>query len=242
MRRVVSSVAFVGDQAVFCRRVTFGSKILRTLDRAVPSDLNGMAELISELTGARLERARRAKSHDISSLGPYVPGRMDINERWRQQDEVDATRTSACQECTSLIDRTLRSMEECIAAAASEDLVLITADSQHFAIHDHCLWSSRRALTTEQWLGLIGQTLRREESKIAASVLRYDAAAKRPPIPSEVRAGVWQRDGGKCVLCGSRERLEFDHIIPLAMGGGNTARNIELLCESCNRSKGAALS
>ena len=57
----------------------------------------------------------------------------------------------------------------------------------------------------------------------------------REPIPDSVRLFVWQRDRGQCVKCTSRERLEFDHIIPVASGGSNTERNIQLLCESCNR-------
>jgi 5-methylcytosine-specific restriction endonuclease McrA len=43
------------------------------------------------------------------------------------------------------------------------------------------------------------------------------------------------------VECGSRERLEFDHIIPVSEGGFNTARNIELRCETCNRRKAAKI-
>jgi len=66
-------------------------------------------------------------------------------------------------------------------------------------------------------------------------------AGARPPIPDDVRVFVWQRDGGNCVACGSRERLEFDHVIPVALGGANTARNLQLLCETCNRQKGASL-
>jgi hypothetical protein len=65
--------------------------------------------------------------------------------------------------------------------------------------------------------------------------------ATRAAIPDEVRIFVWKRDGGRCVACGGNQRLEFDHVIPLALGGANTARNLQLLCEACNRSKGAAL-
>lgn len=59
----------------------------------------------------------------------------------------------------------------------------------------------------------------------------------RQVITEEVRHEVWRRDQGKCVSCGSQQKLEFDHIIPFSKGGSNTARNIQLLCESCNRSK-----
>lgn len=59
----------------------------------------------------------------------------------------------------------------------------------------------------------------------------------REHITRAVRHSVWQRDMGKCVECGSKERLEFDHIIPVAKGGSNTERNLQLLCELCNRKK-----
>jgi hypothetical protein len=65
--------------------------------------------------------------------------------------------------------------------------------------------------------------------------------ARRERIPDSVRLFVWQRDEGKCVRCGSSEKLEFDHIIPVSKGGANTERNIQLLCEACNRAKGASI-
>lgn len=59
----------------------------------------------------------------------------------------------------------------------------------------------------------------------------------RAPISKEVQREVWRRDGGRCVECGSKENLEFDHIIPVSEGGANTARNLQVLCEACNRKK-----
>ncbi|WP_420635223.1 HNH endonuclease [Candidatus Palauibacter sp.] len=53
----------------------------------------------------------------------------------------------------------------------------------------------------------------------------------------EVRAFVWRRDDGTCVRCGAEENLQFDHIIPVAKGGGNAMDNIQILCADCNRQK-----
>lgn len=80
--------------------------------------------------------------------------------------------------------------------------------------------------------------LMRREVEALSRVVEVDIA-RRERITDTVRLFVWQRDLGKCVKCGSPEKLEFDHIIPVVRGGSNTERNIQLLCERCNRSKGA---
>lgn len=66
-------------------------------------------------------------------------------------------------------------------------------------------------------------------------------SARRERIPESVRLFVWQRDSGHCVRCESSERLEFDHIIPIVEGGSSTERNVQLLCEKCNRTKGKTI-
>lgn len=93
---------------------------------------------------------------------------------------------------------------------------------------------------------LILERIRKKHKKIQRAVnhMRQEESTTptdRKPIPGDVKIFVWRRDGGRCVKCGSRENLEFDHIIPISKGGSNTARNIQILCEKCNRSKGGNL-
>ncbi|MGO9903556.1 MAG: HNH endonuclease [Solirubrobacteraceae bacterium] len=81
-----------------------------------------------------------------------------------------------------------------------------------------------------------------EDSAGLVDLVKIDSGQRgRQPISEEVRHAVWRRDEGRCVQCGSRESLEFDHVIPVSKGGANTERNLQLLCEMCNRQKGARI-
>ena len=75
------------------------------------------------------------------------------------------------------------------------------------------------------------------EERWEKTTKEYEEPDEQRRIPENVKREVWRRDGGKCSRCGSREKLEYDHIIPYSKGGSNTARNIELLCQDCNRKK-----
>jgi 5-methylcytosine-specific restriction endonuclease McrA len=55
------------------------------------------------------------------------------------------------------------------------------------------------------------------------------------PLPSDwVRMYVWRRDRGRCVQCGSHERVWFEYIVPVMAGGRNKEQNIRLMCGSCS--------
>ncbi len=61
-------------------------------------------------------------------------------------------------------------------------------------------------------------------------------------IPAAVRREVWARDGARCQfpldcggICGSKHRLELDHLVPVALGGPSTAANLRVTCDVHNR-------
>jgi hypothetical protein len=61
-------------------------------------------------------------------------------------------------------------------------------------------------------------------------------------LPAHVKRAVYQRDAGRCAFrsadgrrCGQTERLEFDHVVPVARGGRATVDNTRLLCRAHNQ-------
>jgi 5-methylcytosine-specific restriction endonuclease McrA len=61
---------------------------------------------------------------------------------------------------------------------------------------------------------------------------------KRKAWPKATVAAVWMACDGKCVDCGSKEALDIDHALPLALGGSNDQSNLVLRCrEVCHKLK-----
>lgn len=60
-------------------------------------------------------------------------------------------------------------------------------------------------------------------------------------IPEKLRQQVFERDEFCCVECGSRKRLNADHIVPERHGGKAELDNLQTLCKPCNSEKGSKL-
>ena len=58
-----------------------------------------------------------------------------------------------------------------------------------------------------------------------------------------MKLALYRRANGKCEVCGTEIRFnqaEADHAFAWSRGGPTTLENAQLLCVSCNRSKGAS--
>ena len=136
-----------------------------------------------------------------------------------------------------------------LLAASKDEPVLVCDDEEtkrRWWLYRDEFYSESEGFDARTVLALILERTTQKDRRIKRAIALMEQAPlpddkRREPIPDDVRVFVWNRDGGRCVKCGGRERLEFDHIIPFSMGGGSTARNLQLLCETCNRTKGAGI-
>lgn len=112
-------------------------------------------------------------------------------------------------------------------------------------LYQDCIYVVHGEFTSAQRRLLVLEAADKERQLFERLKAKFELPSGQGPtrarhrIPEAVRIEVWRRDQGRCATpgCGSRENLEYDHIIPIDAGGSNTARNVELLCEACNRRK-----
>ena len=63
-------------------------------------------------------------------------------------------------------------------------------------------------------------------------------------IPRETFLRVVRRDNQTCQVCGrvlKDREIVIDHVIPFSKGGPTQEENLRVLCEDCNRKKGASI-
>jgi HNH endonuclease len=125
--------------------------------------------------------------------------------------------------------------------------VAVAADERRtwWMFRDRIYWEDDR-LAAEEVMALALERERRRRRRLdravdAMSAERGVAGSRREHIPEDVRRQVFRRDGGRCARCGSDELLQFDHVIPVALGGASGPENLQLLCAPCNREKGDRL-
>lgn len=178
------------------------------------------------------------------SLGmlPFDLSPTGLLDRWRIQAQIKRLETEVKRLETQLREVIQKAEKDPIPAPYPN-----SADYEWFFkgyVYDVREARRKHKYTDGQVELLILEQFDKERRKFEKLMQLYKSDAvqqgsrRRERIPEHVRIMVWRRDGGKCARCGGREKLEYDHIVPISKGGGNTERNIELLCEGCNREKG----
>ena len=60
--------------------------------------------------------------------------------------------------------------------------------------------------------------------------------AKACDITKKVKDRVWERDGGRCIICGSHYAMPNSHYIRRSQGGLGIEENIVTMCQRCHLS------
>lgn len=118
-------------------------------------------------------------------------------------------------------------------------------ERSYWWFQDRFYWDNDNLAGEEVYALLVTRQQReRQRIQMAQAVVAIGVSPRsssRVGIPDDVKQFVFARDGGRCRQCGSPVDLQFDHIIPVALGGGSAADNLQILCGPCNRRKGAGL-
>ena len=88
----------------------------------------------------------------------------------------------------------------------------------------------------------------REERRLEEKRRREEERANRPKRQAftateraVVRDALYKKQQGRCIACRRKmpkDVFHIDHILPVAEGGTNEVRNLQLLCPTCNTRKG----
>ena len=58
--------------------------------------------------------------------------------------------------------------------------------------------------------------------------------SKKTDISQKTKWDVWERDGHRCIFCGSPEAMPNAHVIPRSRGGLGVEQNIVTACIYCH--------
>jgi 5-methylcytosine-specific restriction endonuclease McrA len=129
--------------------------------------------------------------------------------------------------------------------AATGPAKVVTDGARTWWQFENGFWWENVGYQAADVMALLKDRERRHKRELdrAHMLLKAEARPRNPrgPISREMQRVVFERDGGACVACGGTFSIQYDHIIPVAMGGATTIENLQVLCSYCNQAKGASI-
>ena len=109
--------------------------------------------------------------------------------------------------------------------------------------HDRFTSSAAKRLAYAAGHGAVERSPALERHLAALHSVDASPGSRSRYIPVAVRREVWRRDHGCCSYvdphsgrrCGSRYRLEIDHVVPFALGGATELSNLRVRCRAHHR-------
>ncbi len=140
-----------------------------------------------------------------------------------------------------------KAFEQAAQLQRSAPVPLMQDGRRHWWWFQDRFYSEDEGLASEDVRALVFERDQKSERRLEGARSRMVQGAMetnvtpRGGISRDIKLRVWERYSGKCANCGSTQLLQFDHIVPLAMGGSNSEQNLQLLCDRCNLEKGGTL-
>jgi hypothetical protein len=231
-----------------------------TLDAAFKGELDQLRQLLShkvpsgDLAAVLREAVRCAIDKHGKRRGAVAPSRKSASPSRRGAARPGVTATGAGTDMEAHVAETVgetgagEHAEVGSPETAAIGLAASTVDLPGLGAAAEASAAATGVLANAEGAGAISGTA---GTGAVANLANGSAPAKpdhqrskprsRPAIPAAVRREVWARDGGQCACrgeggrrCESRWQLEFDHLVPVALGGPTTAANLRLACRAHN--------
>ena len=110
------------------------------------------------------------------------------------------------------------------------------------ALLSHTVPSGDLAEVIHRCLAVAVEQIEKRKFGVGSRTTTKRASGNPHYVPMHVRREVYERDGGRCTFtsdaghrCEATTALEFDHIVPEALGGESTADNLRVRCRAHNQ-------
>lgn len=145
------------------------------------------------------------------------------------------------------LERSGKPRKQCKACWNARNSELYRGKRSDYWKRHHAANRERKLLSCKKWR-LAHSESNRESIKAwqAANPSKVSEYAKRRYVAINSAAGtvtdgeiaeMLLRYGNRCLCCGTTERLQIDHIVPITKGGTRSIDNLQPLCKSCNCKK-----